>query len=75
MLDDHTSNMCLESWGRIRYARALIEVLSECALVESLIVAISLLNGSSHAIKTIDVEFEWSPPQCATCKKFGLNNE
>lgn len=35
MLDAHTSNMCLNSWGLSSYARALVEISSEQALVES----------------------------------------
>lgn len=46
MLDTYTSTMCLESWGRNNYARALIEITSERVFVESLVVAIPLLDGS-----------------------------
>ncbi|GKA63014.1 zinc knuckle CX2CX4HX4C containing protein [Tanacetum coccineum] len=38
MLDAYTSNMCLKSWGRNNYARALIEVSSKHVLVDSLVV-------------------------------------
>nr|GEU29673.1 hypothetical protein [Tanacetum cinerariifolium] len=40
MLDAYMSIMCLKSWGRNNYARALIEVSSKKAIVDSLVVAI-----------------------------------
>ncbi|GJW97773.1 zinc knuckle CX2CX4HX4C containing protein [Tanacetum coccineum] len=70
MLDSYTSNMCLKSWGRNTYARALIEVSSEKELMESLVVAIPFPNRTSHTLETIEVEYEWEPLQCASCKKF-----
>ncbi|GJT36874.1 hypothetical protein Tco_0936739 [Tanacetum coccineum] len=65
-----TSTMCLKSWGRNTYAWALIEVSSKKALVDSLVVAIPFQNGSGHSMKTIDIEYEWQPPRCDTCKMF-----
>ncbi|GJW91474.1 zinc knuckle CX2CX4HX4C containing protein [Tanacetum coccineum] len=41
-LDAFTSNMCLQSWGRNAYARALIEVSAEDAPKEELVIAIPL---------------------------------
>ncbi|GJU75549.1 zinc knuckle CX2CX4HX4C containing protein, partial [Tanacetum coccineum] len=39
-LDAYTSNMCLHSWGRSAYARALIEVSAEDSPKEDLVIAI-----------------------------------
>nr|GEV76727.1 retrovirus-related Pol polyprotein from transposon 17.6 [Tanacetum cinerariifolium] len=47
MLDSYTSNMCMHSWGRSTYARAL-----------------------RHTFATIEIEYEWTPPMCASCKIF-----
>ncbi|GJT91776.1 zinc knuckle CX2CX4HX4C containing protein [Tanacetum coccineum] len=55
MLDAYTSNMCVMSWGRNTYARALIEVLFKKALVESLVVVIPYPNGLGHSMETIKV--------------------
>nr|GEU96327.1 hypothetical protein [Tanacetum cinerariifolium] len=44
MLDTYTSNMCLNSWGRSTYARALIEVAVDTELKELMIIAIPLSN-------------------------------
>ncbi|GJS36917.1 zinc knuckle CX2CX4HX4C containing protein, partial [Tanacetum coccineum] len=40
MLDAHTSSMCLNSWGLSSYARALVKIIVDLDLVESLAVAI-----------------------------------
>ncbi|GJZ52300.1 hypothetical protein Tco_0606815 [Tanacetum coccineum] len=74
MLDAYTSTICLKSWGRHSYAQVLIEVSSENAFVESIVVAIPFLNGLGHTMETIDVEFEWKPPRCDTCKIFMHND-
>ncbi|GKC12677.1 hypothetical protein Tco_1009459 [Tanacetum coccineum] len=70
MLDAYTSTMCLKSWGRNTYAWALIEVSSKKTLVDSLVVAIPFQDGSGHSMETVDIEYEWQPPRCDTCKIF-----
>ncbi|GJT31062.1 sugar transport protein 13 [Tanacetum coccineum] len=66
MLDSYTSNMCLSSWGRSTYARALIEVNVEHDLKESIVIAIPLGPGNGHSLATIDLEYEWKLPRCST---------
>ncbi|GJU36425.1 zinc knuckle CX2CX4HX4C containing protein [Tanacetum coccineum] len=75
MLDSYTSNMCLSSWGRNTYARALVEFSADEELKESIVIAIPLCNGKGHTLATIDVEYEWTPPRCASCKVFDHVNE
>ncbi|GJR18095.1 hypothetical protein Tco_0966622 [Tanacetum coccineum] len=75
MLDAYTSTMCLNLWGRNTYARTLIEVSSIYDLVESLIVAIPFQNGLGHSLKIVDIECEWQPPRCDTCKIFDHTDE
>lgn len=75
ILDAYTSNMCLDLWGRNTFARALIEVSSHQALMDSLVVAIPLVDEPGHSLVTIDVEYEWQPPNCVSCKYFGHSNE
>ncbi|GKC26645.1 hypothetical protein Tco_1033939, partial [Tanacetum coccineum] len=70
MFDGYTSNMCVNSWGINSYARALIEVSAEKELMESIVMAIPIDNGLEHSLETIEVEYEWQPPRCATCKIF-----
>nr|GEV86762.1 hypothetical protein [Tanacetum cinerariifolium] len=46
MLDSYTSTMCMESWGRPSYARAMVEILAVNELKESITVANpSLVRG------------------------------
>ncbi|GJR81029.1 zinc knuckle CX2CX4HX4C containing protein [Tanacetum coccineum] len=71
MLDSYTCDICINPWGRSTYARALIEMSSDRAFVESLVVGIPLEDGSGHSMETISVEYEWKPPRCGDCKIFG----
>ncbi|GJU63566.1 zinc knuckle CX2CX4HX4C containing protein [Tanacetum coccineum] len=75
MLDGYTSNMCVNSWGRNSYARALIEVSTAKELMESIVMAIPIDDGARHTLETIEVEYEWQPPRCATCKIFEHNDD
>ncbi|GJZ92617.1 reverse transcriptase domain, reverse transcriptase zinc-binding domain protein [Tanacetum coccineum] len=52
MLDSYTSNMCLSSWGRNIYARAMIEVLADVELKELIVIAIPISNGKGHTLAT-----------------------
>ncbi|GKC22183.1 hypothetical protein Tco_1024333, partial [Tanacetum coccineum] len=52
------------------YARALIEVSFLTALKESIVVAIPFPNETGHSMETVEVEYEWDPPWCDTCKIF-----
>ncbi|GJY19597.1 putative reverse transcriptase domain-containing protein [Tanacetum coccineum] len=53
LLDSYTSSMCMESWGRGSFARALIELDAICGLKEKLVVAISKSGGSDYMMETI----------------------
>ncbi|GKB95569.1 RNA-directed DNA polymerase, eukaryota, reverse transcriptase zinc-binding domain protein [Tanacetum coccineum] len=70
MLDSATSDMCINPWGRNTHARVLIEISSERAFVDSMVVAIPLEDGSGHSMETLSIEYEWQPPRCDTCKNF-----
>ncbi|XP_071726552.1 uncharacterized protein [Rutidosis leptorrhynchoides] len=74
MLDAYTSTMCLESWGRPNFARAMIEVSSKQVLKESLKVATPNINGSGNTIDEVRIEYDWKPPRCSCCKVFGHND-
>ncbi|GJS65584.1 hypothetical protein Tco_0680148 [Tanacetum coccineum] len=70
MLDSYTSNMYLSSWGRSTYARALIEVLANNEIMESLTIAIPVGKDKGHTLATIDIKYKWKPPRCSTCMIF-----
>ncbi|GJR87711.1 reverse transcriptase domain-containing protein [Tanacetum coccineum] len=70
-LDAFTSDMCVNPWGRIGFARALIEVSAENDLKKEVILAVPLEDGKGHTNVTIKVEYEWKPPLCLDCHCFG----
>lgn len=74
MLDSYTSSMCVKSWGRNTYARALVEVSSLKELMDHVVVAVPYPNGSGHSLVRIEIEYEWQPPRCAECKIFDHND-
>nr|GEV48381.1 hypothetical protein [Tanacetum cinerariifolium] len=69
-LDSCTSNMCLNSWGRSTYVGALIEISAYVDLMDSLVISIPRCDKEGHTFATIDIEYEWTPPRCASCKIF-----
>ncbi|GJV04294.1 trichome birefringence-like protein 3 [Tanacetum coccineum] len=71
MLDAFTSAMYNEPWGRIWYARALIEVSAEKELKKEVIMVVPLVNGEGHIKETMFVDYEWTPPRCMDCQVFG----
>ncbi|GKD58331.1 putative reverse transcriptase domain-containing protein [Tanacetum coccineum] len=75
MLDAFTSSMCVESWGRISFARALIEISSASTLKKEVIMAIPEEEGDGHIKEVIRVEYEWKPPHCVECKSFGHSHD
>ncbi|GKD46096.1 putative reverse transcriptase domain-containing protein, partial [Tanacetum coccineum] len=71
MLNSYTSDMCLQSWGRLGYARAIIELQANVELNYTIVVAMLKLVGEVFYTCTIHVEYEWKPPKYAYCKVFG----
>ncbi|GJR45742.1 zinc knuckle CX2CX4HX4C containing protein [Tanacetum coccineum] len=69
-LDAHTTSICLNSWRRSDYARALVEISVESPLVNSVDVEIPLDEYNGHVTVKVDIEYEWQPPRCGTCKVF-----
>lgn len=57
-LDSYTSTMCMESWGRSSFARALIELSAESELKENLSLAIPKADGEGYIKETMNVEYE-----------------
>ncbi|GJU43577.1 hypothetical protein Tco_1200843 [Tanacetum coccineum] len=75
MLDAFTSSMCEDPWGRLRFARALIEVSADKALKKEVVMAISEEDGTGHTKETIRLEYEWKPPICIDYHVFVHSNE
>nr|GEV67078.1 hypothetical protein [Tanacetum cinerariifolium] len=75
MLDAFTSVMCAEPWGRLGFARALIEVTAEKELKSQVTMAVPMVNGEGHSMAKMDVVYEWKPSRCDECLVFGHANE
>ncbi|GJX65907.1 RNA-directed DNA polymerase, eukaryota, reverse transcriptase zinc-binding domain protein [Tanacetum coccineum] len=76
MLDDFTSSMCVDSWGRISFAHALIEIHANSELKKEVRMAIPVDDddGTDYTSEVIRVEYEWTTPHCLDCKLFGHNS-
>ncbi|GKA13645.1 hypothetical protein Tco_0693291 [Tanacetum coccineum] len=75
MLDAFTSTMCADPWGRMGYARALIEVSTEKELKQEVIIDVPEVEGTGRIHVKIQVEYEWKPPIRHECHVFGHNLE
>ncbi|GJT39992.1 reverse transcriptase domain-containing protein [Tanacetum coccineum] len=71
MLDAFTSLMCSDSWGRISYARALVEISADTSLKKEVSMSIPIEDGEGYTREVISVEYKWKPPHCIDCKMFG----
>nr|GEV56214.1 hypothetical protein [Tanacetum cinerariifolium] len=50
MLDFYTCDMCMQSWGRSSYARAMIELRADLELKDNIVVVMPKLIGEGHYI-------------------------
>ncbi|GJW76862.1 hypothetical protein Tco_0138544 [Tanacetum coccineum] len=62
MLDAFTSSMCVESWGRISFARALIEIDAVVGLKKEVIMAIPEEEGDGYIKEIVRVASPPHPP-------------
>ncbi|GJU70778.1 zinc finger, CCHC-type containing protein [Tanacetum coccineum] len=75
MLDAYTSFMCGDAWGRINFARDLIEVSLDSDLKKEVTMTVSNEDETSYTREVISMEYEWKPPRCADCKIFGHSSD
>ncbi|GJR31365.1 zinc knuckle CX2CX4HX4C containing protein [Tanacetum coccineum] len=71
MRDARTSDLCLNLWGPMTYARVLIELSIDQVIMDSVIVVVPFPNGTGHSLDKLDVEYEWRPTRCSKCTTFG----
>ncbi|GKA68994.1 hypothetical protein Tco_0775058 [Tanacetum coccineum] len=57
MLDSYNATMCTDSWGRVSYARAMIELKVDIDLRDTIVVP--KFSGEGFTTSTIHVEYEW----------------
>nr|GEV94687.1 hypothetical protein [Tanacetum cinerariifolium] len=76
LLNEWTSNTLLKKMRlrvfrfRSAYARVLIEIATDVELVKSLVIAIHVGYKEEHTFATIDIEYEWTHPRCASFRIF-----
>nr|GEZ97107.1 reverse transcriptase domain-containing protein [Tanacetum cinerariifolium] len=71
MLDSYTSSMCINSWGRLNYARALIEIRTDREIKDTMVISIPSVEGNGEVLHTVRIEYECKPPRCGVCMIFG----
>lgn len=75
MLDScTTTTICMQSWGHMDYAQALVDIRVDRALKDTMIISVPNLIGNGVTMHTIKVEYEWKSPRCRTCLVFGLDD-
>ncbi|GJZ71827.1 zinc finger, CCHC-type containing protein [Tanacetum coccineum] len=58
MLDSYTSYMCMQSWGRSSYVRAMIELRAEVELKDNIVAAMPKITREGYYTCNIHVEYE-----------------
>ncbi|GJW27605.1 ATP-dependent DNA helicase PIF1-like protein [Tanacetum coccineum] len=71
VLDSYTSDMCIRSWDRSSYARALIKFWADVDLKDNIMVFMPKLIREGFYTCNVHAEYEWKPPRCTCCKYFG----
>ncbi|PWA39331.1 zinc knuckle CX2CX4HX4C [Artemisia annua] len=67
IMDRMTTSICEKPYGRASFARLLIEIDSNKALVDN----VELWYESLGKILRLRVEYTWVPPRCEECKVYG----
>ncbi|GJX55014.1 hypothetical protein Tco_0284911 [Tanacetum coccineum] len=73
MLDSYMSDMCIQSWGRLSYARALIKIRVDVELRDSIVVAMSKLTRDGFYTCIVSDEYEWKPSRVPIAKMSTAN--
>nr|GEY31227.1 hypothetical protein [Tanacetum cinerariifolium] len=58
MLHSYTANMCMQSWGRSRYARDMIELKADVELKDNIVAAMPKISEGCYYTCNICVEYE-----------------
>ncbi|GJU51811.1 putative reverse transcriptase domain-containing protein [Tanacetum coccineum] len=58
MLDSYTADMCMQSWGRSSYARAMIELRADVELKDNIMAAMPKITRDGYYTCNIHVEYE-----------------
>ncbi|XP_024964371.1 uncharacterized protein LOC112504655 [Cynara cardunculus var. scolymus] len=70
-MDSCTASMCEKTWGRLGFAKVLVEVWAVVDLKRKIDVEIPNINGGEAESVQIQVEYLWEPIQCSQCQIVG----
>ncbi|GJT03599.1 putative ribonuclease H-like domain-containing protein [Tanacetum coccineum] len=72
MLDSYTSDMCMQSWGRSSYTRAMIELQADEELKDNIVVAMPKVTREGHYIRAGEKKTLKKPSQTSRGVLVGL---
>ncbi|GJU33233.1 RNA-directed DNA polymerase, eukaryota, reverse transcriptase zinc-binding domain protein [Tanacetum coccineum] len=75
IMDQTTTQMCKVGYGRLGFARVLIDVEAEKRLPDKIEIIYKNRDGMVTAKKSVDVSYDWSPHVCSFCKVFGHHDK
>ncbi|PWA49031.1 ATPase, F1/V1/A1 complex, alpha/beta subunit, Zinc knuckle CX2CX4HX4C [Artemisia annua] len=71
VMDNVTADMCRLGVGRVGYARVMVEVSAKKCLPDIIEMVYRNKNGGEICRKSVNVEYDWTPPRCSHCCVFG----
>ncbi|GJT07882.1 ATPase, F1/V1/A1 complex, alpha/beta subunit [Tanacetum coccineum] len=71
IMDSMTANMCKQGFGRIDYARVLVEIDASKGFKDMIELMYKDKQNNCKGVKKVKVEYSWKPLVCDFCKAFG----
>ncbi|GJU12167.1 RNA-directed DNA polymerase, eukaryota, reverse transcriptase zinc-binding domain protein [Tanacetum coccineum] len=71
IMDSMTANMCKQGFGRIDYARVLVEIDASKGFKDVIKLMYKDKQNNCKGVKKVKVEYSWKPLVCDFCKVFG----
>ncbi|GKC07964.1 ATPase, F1/V1/A1 complex, alpha/beta subunit [Tanacetum coccineum] len=70
IMDSMAANMCKQGFGRIDYARVLVEIDASKGFRDVIELMYKDKLNNYKGVKKVKVEYSWKPPVCDFCKVF-----
>ncbi|KAJ9542755.1 hypothetical protein OSB04_029261 [Centaurea solstitialis] len=71
MMDEYTTQMCDNAWGRPGFAKVLVDVWAVGNLKREISLMVPNQYGGKGMEVKVEVEYLWEPTQCSHCCVFG----
>nr|GEY93572.1 hypothetical protein [Tanacetum cinerariifolium] len=71
IMNSMTANMCKQGFGRIDYARVLVEIDASKGFKDVIKLMYKDKQNNCKGVKKVKVEYSWKPLVCDFCKVFG----